>query len=70
MDVDYGEDDDSDGWIAVSHSEDEMSEDNGDEDDEDAQQLKGLLSIKFCFCTKIPSFARVYLAKISLNKVV
>lgn len=46
MDVDYGEDDDSDGWIAVSHSEDEMSEDNGDEDDEDTQQLKGLLSIE------------------------
>ena len=39
MDVDGH--DDSDGWIAVSHSEDEMSEDNEDDDDEDAQQLKG-----------------------------
>lgn len=47
MDVD----DDSDGWIAVSHSEDEMSgDDDDDDDDEDAQQLKGWFYFSLFIC--------------------
>ena len=40
LDEEFGSDDESDGWINVSHSEDEIEEE--EEDDEETQQEKGL----------------------------